>query len=143
MMTLTFLYLSIRRQPFQAGAELKTFYFLCIILFTDTGYYLHIHDRGYLQIHRRDATSSTPSLRSIKIVHWHFNIQGWDVPNLTSTSPLLHQIQKNYLSAWLTPLKCWLAMPLGPGILSWVLACRTIEKKRKSSCTSFFFKWRQ
>ena len=28
---------------------------------------------------------------------------------------------------------CWLAMPLGAGILRWVLAFRTIEKNRKSS----------
>ena len=28
--------------------------------------------------------------------------------------------------------RCWLAMPLGAGFLRWVLACRTIEKKRKS-----------
>ena len=26
--------------------------------------------------------------------------------------------------------RCWLAMPLGAGILSWVLACRTIEKNK-------------
>ena len=31
--------------------------------------------------------------------------------------------------------RCWLAMPLGAGVLRWVLACRTIEKKieRKSN----------
>ena len=29
--------------------------------------------------------------------------------------------------------KCWLAMPLGAGIMSWVLACRTIEKNMKVS----------
>ena len=29
--------------------------------------------------------------------------------------------------------RCWLAMPLEAGFLSWVLACHTIEKKRKSS----------
>ena len=28
--------------------------------------------------------------------------------------------------------KCWLAMPLGAGFLSWVLARRTIEKKTES-----------
>ena len=28
--------------------------------------------------------------------------------------------------------RCWLAMPLGAGILSWVLACLTIEKKNES-----------
>ena len=27
--------------------------------------------------------------------------------------------------------RCWLAMPLGAGVLSWVLACSTIEKKPK------------
>ena len=27
--------------------------------------------------------------------------------------------------------RCWLAMPLGIGILCWVLACHTIEKKKK------------
>ena len=27
--------------------------------------------------------------------------------------------------------RCWLAMPLGAGILRWVLACHTIEKKTK------------
>ena len=25
--------------------------------------------------------------------------------------------------------RCWLAMPLGAGVLRWVLACRTIEEK--------------
>ena len=29
--------------------------------------------------------------------------------------------------------RCWLAMPLGDGVLRWVLACHTIEKKRKSN----------
>ena len=29
--------------------------------------------------------------------------------------------------------RCWLAMPLVSGFLHWVLACHTIEKKRKSS----------
>ena len=28
--------------------------------------------------------------------------------------------------------RCWLAMPLGAGFLHWVLACRTIEKKKES-----------
>ena len=28
---------------------------------------------------------------------------------------------------------CWLAMPLGAGVLRWVLACHTIEKKKKSN----------
>ena len=27
--------------------------------------------------------------------------------------------------------RCWLAMPLGAGVLSWVLECRTIEKTTK------------
>ena len=27
--------------------------------------------------------------------------------------------------------RCWLAMPLGAGLLSWLLACHTIEKKTK------------
>ena len=27
--------------------------------------------------------------------------------------------------------RCWLAMPLGAGVLRWVLACHTIEKKPK------------
>ena len=26
--------------------------------------------------------------------------------------------------------RCWLAMPLGAGILSWLLACRTIEEEK-------------
>ena len=29
--------------------------------------------------------------------------------------------------------RCWLAMPLGAGVLSWVLACRTIEKNTQVS----------
>ena len=32
--------------------------------------------------------------------------------------------------------KCWLAMPLGAGFLSWVLACCTI-KKSKIICLAF------
>ena len=28
--------------------------------------------------------------------------------------------------------KCWLSMPLGTGVLYWVLACRTIEKQNKT-----------
>ena len=28
--------------------------------------------------------------------------------------------------------RCWLAMPLGAGVLHWVLACRTIERKNES-----------
>ena len=59
--------------------------------------------------------SSAPNLGSTKIVHRHLNIP--NVPNLTSTSPLIHQIWEKFsLSVWLTP-----AMPLGSGILRWVL----------------------
>ena len=28
--------------------------------------------------------------------------------------------------------RCWMAMPLGAGVLSWVLACHTIEKQNES-----------
>ena len=35
----------------------------------------------------------------------------------------------HYQKLLLNVRKCWLAMPLGAGILHWVLACRTIEEK--------------
>ena len=73
-------------------------------------------------------------------------------PLSVSPSKWLPAIQNYLLSAIILylwdPLKCtgqlffiygtlsnvrrgWLAMPLGAGVLSWVLACRTIEKKTK------------
>ena len=30
--------------------------------------------------------------------------------------------------------RCWLAMPLGAGILCWVLACNTIEENKRKQC---------
>ena len=39
---------------------------------------------------------------------------------------------KEYAAGTLSNVRrCWLAMPLGAGILHWVLACRTIEKQNK------------
>ena len=39
---------------------------------------------------------------------------------------------KEYAAGTLSNVRrCWLAMPLGAGVLRWVLACRTIEKKTK------------
>ena len=41
-------------------------------------------------------------------------------------------LKVNIWKVKLTPLrKCWLAMPLGAGILCWVLACHTIEKQKQ------------
>ena len=41
-------------------------------------------------------------------------------------------IQKGTLANPLSNVdRCWLAMPLVAGFLSWVLVCRTIEKKLK------------
>ena len=40
---------------------------------------------------------------------------------------------KEYAAGTLSNVRrCWLAMPLGAGILHWVLACHTIEKKTES-----------
>ena len=39
---------------------------------------------------------------------------------------------KEYAAGTLSNVRrCWLAMPLGAGVLRWVLSCRTIEKKTK------------
>ena len=65
------------------------------------------------------ATSSAPNHGSTKIVYRHLNIPRLDVPNLTSTSPLIHQMQK---TTFLYVRRCWLAMPLGAGILRLVVA---------------------
>ena len=41
-------------------------------------------------------------------------------------------VNKESLTGTLSNVRrCWLAMPLGAGVLRWVLACRTIEKKMK------------
>ena len=40
---------------------------------------------------------------------------------------------KEYATGTLSNVRrCWLAMPLVAGVLRWVLACRTIEKKNES-----------
>ena len=40
---------------------------------------------------------------------------------------------KEYAAGTLSNVRrCWLAMPLGAGVLSWVLVCHTIEKKKKN-----------
>ena len=55
----------------------------------------------------------------------------------SSTPPKLFQNQIWYVHQDQLILsnvhRCWVAMALGAGFLSWVLACHTIEKKRKSS----------
>ena len=46
---------------------------------------------------------------------------------------------KEYATGTLSNVRrCWLAMPLGAGVLRWVLACRTIEKK-KTKVKKYFF----
>ena len=39
---------------------------------------------------------------------------------------------KEYAAGTLSNVRrCWLAMPLGAGVLRWVLACHTIEESQK------------
>ena len=58
------------------------------------------------------------------------------VNNFLLTSTML--VNNSLLTGTLSNVRmCWLAMPLGAGVLRWVLACRTIEKKNESQ--KYFF----